>query len=222
MMRWRLLYLIALVATVGGALDAAADTQERSYVIFRDGSEIGTRELRISRNGDEVVVDIETDIKIKVAFITVFKRHERQREVWRDGQLVEFTSTVDDDGDDYRVVAHRRDGALEVNGSVRPYRAPDGAMPATYWNQRIVDAPSIIHVKLGRLQDVQTSFVGEETLKINGSDIPVTRYATTGDENLDLWYDHTGTAARVIYKVGDGSEIEFMAVDEPESAIALD
>jgi hypothetical protein len=185
--------------------------QDRSYAIFRDGSEIGSRELRFSTDGGDLLVDINTSIKIKVAFITVFKRLERQREVWRNGELIEFASTVDDDGDDFRVEAVRKADGLEVTGSVGTYLAPAGTLPATYWSKDIVDTNTLINVKRGTLQHVDTSFIGDEAIKVDGAQVPTSRFKMTGDENLDLWYDENGTAVRVIFLAEDGSKIEFQS-----------
>lgn len=207
---FRLLLVVLLGA--GVAVPAAAEAVvERSFSVFRNGEEIGTRDVRIIYNGNSIDVRHVTRIAVKVLFITVYRRIENLREYWVDKELHRFSSDIDNDGDSYSVNVVRGDnGNLRVQRPAGAYEAPKDALPATYWHERIVRAETLIHVMRGRLQRVTSSFVGAEPVRIGESTIQARRWRMTGDERVDLWFDGEGLAVKVIYHTRSGGRIEFL------------
>lgn len=204
--------------------NAASDvTYERNLEVFRNGDLIGTRQLRISQNGDSLEIINETKIAVEVLFITAFRRTELLREIWRDGRLVEFSSRINENGDTSEVKAVRNDnGGLRVQGTAGTYDAPGTTLPATYWHKGIVDTNTLTHVVSGELQRVQTSRVKEEVLMVNGSPVETTLYRMTGDERVDIWFDDKNLAVNVVYHSRGGDRIEFRTTSAPEMPDSLD
>ncbi|MCP4329826.1 MAG: hypothetical protein GY791_15470 [Alphaproteobacteria bacterium] len=203
------LILVALMLATSGAARGDPDSPpDQSFDIVREGSTIGLRTTRFQHDGDDLVVETETQIKVKIAFVTVYKRSEHQREVWRDGQLIDFTSSVDDDGDKYRVTASRQANGLEVQGETGAYIAPEGTLPLTMWNPATATAANLIDIKRGGLLEVATEPKGSEQLNVNGIGVSAARHAMTGDEEIDLWYDADGNMVLVRTEARDGSMIE--------------
>lgn len=212
-------FTVALTFSMVTGTLTLADTELpefRSYTIYRDGSEIGIRNLTIVQQGEDTVVDIVTSIEVSVAFITVFTRDEEFREVWRGGQLVSFTSVVDDDGEDFTVEAVRDGTDIKVTANEVSYQAPADSLPATYWTQDIGDASALIHVKTGILQQVTTEPAGEKTVETGMGRVAAFHYTMTGDENVEPWFDNTGVVVRAVYASNDGSEIEFLMAESRE------
>lgn len=194
---------------VAAAGEVLVDT---TFTVYRNGSEIGTRNLRIARDGDSLEVVNETRIAVDVLFVTVFKRHERLHEVWRNGRLVRFSSRVDNDGKMFEVEAARNgDGGLRVEGAAGTFEAPEGTLPATYWHAGVAETDTLIHVMRGSLQRVSTARVGEERLLVGEEALKTVRYRMTGDERVDLWFNEEGLIARAVHHGRNGSEIDFRA-----------
>lgn len=210
---WRAVALVLSMVTADATLADTKLPEFRSYTIYRDGSEIGIRNLTIVQQGKDTVVDIVTRIEVSVAFITVFTRDEEFREVWRVGQLVSFTSVVDDDGEDFTVEALRDGTDIKVTANDVSYQAPADSLPGTYWTQEIGDASTLIHVKTGILQQVTTEPAGEKTVETGMGRVAAFHYTMTGDENVELWFDNTGVVVRAVYASNDGSEIEFLMAE---------
>ena len=211
------LFLVAIAAFLMPPTLAHADTSlpaDQTWGIFRDGSKIGDRTTTFERNGEDLIVETESNVKVKIAFITVYKRSEKMREVWHDGDLAEFVSEIDDDGDKFRVEATRGADGLAVNGSVRPYLAPDGTVPATFWNVDIVSAGSLLETKQGKLLDVSTAPVGREPLNVNGTTVFADRYTVDAGQEWDLWYDDEDELILAKFATRDGSVIEFRKRDK--------
>ncbi len=182
---------------------------DQAWGIFRDGSKIGERTTRFERDGDDLIVETESRIKIKIAFITVYGRSEQMREVRRHGNLAEFVSEIDDDGDKHRVEAVRGEDGLIINGHAHSYVAPDGIVPATYWNIETVSANALLEGKKGEVLDVETVPAGRGALNVNGTTVHADRYRMNGDEEMDLWYDDEDRLVRAQFVTRDGSTIEF-------------
>lgn len=218
----RLLTTLLLIAFLGVAIPARAQTPplgDHVYDIYRNGSHIGTRTLTLSQQDEFIVANIATDLEVKVAFITVFDRTERQRAVWHGDELVDFSSAVDDNGDETRVEITRKDEQLVVTGPAGNYEAPADTVPGTYWNVRTTRASRLINVKNGRLLDIGVAQIGEEVVDLGaGKSVPATHYKQTGDQKLDIWFDNDGIVVRVVFDEGD-AEIEFRrrpaGADEP-------
>lgn len=205
-------FVILLAATPHARAAEAEVISDTTFAVYRNGSDIGTRNLRISRNGDGLEVVNETRIAVDVLFITAFRRHERLVEVWRGGRLARFSSRVDNDGERFEVEAVRNgDGTLRVKGKDGAYEAPEGTLPATYWHVGVAMTDTLIHVMRGSLQRVTTARVGEETLEVGGEPMKTVRYRVTGDERVDLWFSEDGLIARAIHHTPGGDEIEFRA-----------
>jgi hypothetical protein len=207
-MRFILMVLVAI--SLAGAATAEADRPQppdQSFGIFRDGSRIGSRTTRFRHDGDDLVVETATDIKVKIAFITAYKRTERQKEVWRGGRLMALTSTMDIDGDEYRVELARGTNGLETVGEKRGITIPEGALPATYWNPATASATALIDIKQGNVLKIETRRLGQEPIPVRGVDIQAMKYELTGDRNLTLWYGPDGSLVRLQLTARDGSDI---------------
>ncbi|MEX2643174.1 MAG: DUF6134 family protein [Acetobacterales bacterium] len=208
---------LCLVAAQPQASAANGVTYERNLEVFRNGKLIGTRQLRISQNGDSLEVINETKIAIEVLFITAFHRTELLREVWRNNRLVEFSSRVNENGDTFEVdVVRNNNGTLQVQGAAGTYNAPGTTLPATYWHRGIVDTDTLTHVMSGELQRVETSLVKKEVLMVNGRPVATTQYRMRGDERVDIWFDDKNVAVNVMYHTDGGDKIEFRTKSSPE------
>jgi len=95
-----ILIAAALTASValGDAGGAFAAESDLSFTVLRDGSEIGSHEIHISEAAGKTTVDIETDVAVKLAFVTLYNFDHEGHEVWENGQLVSYASKTDDDG----------------------------------------------------------------------------------------------------------------------------
>jgi len=201
---------LALVFCGGAGRAEMPVPSDQSWGIYRNGERIGSRTTRFESDGDNLIAKTASEVEIKIAFFTVFERTEEQREVWHNGELVEFVSKVDDDGDKYLIKGHRTAEGFEVNGYGRPRIVPDGTVPATLWNFQTVKAKTLLDTKRGRTLKVRTAATGPEPIAIDGAEVPATRYAVRGDHDVDLWYDADGTLLSALFVTDKNSRIEFL------------
>jgi hypothetical protein len=195
-------------------LTARAAVPQGGQLAFRaerNGSAIGSHSLRFVRQGDTLNVDIAVDYLVKFGPIPLFRYKLRAREIWRGDVLVEITSETNNDGDADFLRATRQGDALAVEGSKSGrYVAPAGAIAATHWNRRQLDAP-MINPQTGVLMRYAVTPGALEPIAFaDGSTRTARRYGLAGIDPLELWYDEAGewSALRALAK--DGSEIRYI------------
>jgi len=105
------------------------DSASRLYRLTRDGSDIGTHQLTVSRIGDTVTAKTDISIAVKFLGITAYRYELTYSEVYRGGLLQQLNGTANDDGDAGYVNVIRQGDALEVDGSDFSGAITGAAMP---------------------------------------------------------------------------------------------
>lgn len=206
---------LAAVAVAAGVMPFSAQAATvppdgvLSFQVIREGSPIGTHELRFSVRDGGTAVDIETDVAVKLAFITVYRFEHEGHELWRDGHLVSLNSTTNDDGTDHRLEVKAQGGELAVDGDANQARLPQETIPASLWNMDLVEQSQLLNTLDGSLMSVSIREVGPETVSAGGEEIAATHYVIEGDLEREVWYSDEGLLVRVRFKGSDGSEIVY-------------
>ena len=181
-----------------------------AFRCFRNGSELGTHSLVFQRRGEELTVSIAVDYVVRLGPIPVFRYALRGTEIWRGDALVSIRAETNDDGDKVNMSATAEGGRMVVEGSkTGRYVAPPGAIAATHWNRREIDAP-MINPQNGELLTFAVARGGSEAVKLSsGAAVQAQRFALTGPSVLDLWYEADGTWAALRAVARDGSVITY-------------
>lgn len=191
------------------------------FMVAMDGGPVGTHTLAFNRDGDRMVVDI--DIRLEVgSIITLFRYAHRNREVWENGRLVSLDTETDDDGTAYQVSGRASADGFRVTGGVEgDFVAPADVMPSSYWNIGTVDQTRVLDTQRGRMIDVATEQVGEETIEAAGTIVRANRYRMTGTLTVDVWYSYTGQWVKLAFNAR-GRDIEYTlaTLDSGQSTLA--
>ena len=103
---------------------AAAAPADIQLNVYRKGSPIGTHVIRFSQTGGTLKVTSQVDLRVKVAFITVYSYQQTANDDWENGVLVRTRIQTNDDGKETLVQAEARDGQLAVQGPSGSYYDP--------------------------------------------------------------------------------------------------
>ena len=180
------------------------------YDVLRDGDKIGDHAFVFSRDGDALNVQIDTDVKVKLAFVTLYKFWHHATEKWLDGHLVALASKTDDDGTDHEMNVTAKDDKLAVLADKKATVEPLDSMPASLWNLGIVKVPVTLNTLDGSMMAIKTELVGEEDVKGPNGPVHSRHYSITGDLQRELWFDPQGTLVKVRFKGQDGSDIQYV------------
>ena len=193
--------LLASVAAIGAGLvlpSAAAvaapvpSTNQMAFSVWRKGSRIGEHRLSFRSDGDRLVVDIDIDLQVKFGFVTLFRYSHHNTEVWEGNRLVSLDSETYDDGSQYNLTVREADGALQVDGFSGRFEVPADTLSSSYWNPETIYHSRILDTQRGFLMDLNTEWLGKETIENAERPIGADRYRITGDLTMDIWYSDAG------------------------------
>jgi uncharacterized protein DUF6134 len=166
-----------------------------------DGKRAGDAQMTIHRADDGTLsMHCDTEITIKVGPIRVYSYKYRGRETWKDGQLLRFQSTCNDDGKHYDVQGENRADGLHVtvNNVERTINAD--VWLTSYWHEpdkkKYDTVVALVDADCGRDLEGRLRFVGTEQQTTDGKEEQVKHFELTGKVNVDLWYDGTGRLVR--------------------------
>jgi hypothetical protein len=182
------------------------------FVIMRNGEQIGTHAIEISRNGAETNVRITTDLTVKVLFITAYRLQYSGTERWLNGQLVAFNSTTDNNGVRHKVSATRSASGLEVEADGKTSRADQGVLPASLWNAELMRRKAAMDPQDGQVDPIAVTDDGTEDLKLGARTLKAHHYEIKGRYSQDVWYDERGRLVQVKLVGSDGSVISYTPI----------
>jgi hypothetical protein len=203
----RFLVALALVAALPAAasgLPGVPPEGRLDFTVRKSGTEIGRHSIRFSQKEGDVIVDTEANLRVRVAFVTVYRYAQRTREIWREGKLLSLESDIDDNGTPFRLRVERRDGKLFVDGHEEKHSVPLETFPLTYWRPEMMRQSVGFDMQWGSLAELAVEPRGEENLAVRGTEMRVRRYNMKGTEirfgkrqpkpwlDLDAWYSPDG------------------------------
>ena len=180
----------------------------RNFTVTRDGSPIGKHSITMQKKGDETIVDVEVALKVKIAFITVFRLEHRNRETWHGGRLVKIDTKTNDNGKDYKVdgTATASGFDLVVNGVQSVL--PNPVIATSYWNPATVRQDHLLNSVNGKILGVAIKPIAAETVKTWTGAVNAEKFEMRGDLDLDLWYDSGKHIVRLAFE-SRGSIIDY-------------
>lgn len=203
--------LAAIIATT--TFQAQAANKTLSYTVQRDGKNIGTHTYNISDRGDETLVEVTTDIKVKVLFVTAYKFIHASKEVWKNGQLVSLSSTTDDDGTAKELNAAAAGSKFtldsKVKGAERRQHADGPLIPASLWKRDIVTQSRVLNTLDGTVMKIDVEDMGQDTVQAGGADVQAHHYSITGELTRELWFNAAGDLVRIRFPDKTKTEIVY-------------
>ena len=119
-------------------------------------------------------------------------------EYYKDGNLIKFNSKTNQNGKEKYVNLKLQDGEQIIDGSSYQGKAPSDYLLGTWWNHSIVKAEAQISAVSGRIINQKVTFLGKETLEINGKSYETLHFNFSSTDkklskdkklNTDVWYD---------------------------------
>lgn len=180
----------------------AADVEVRDFVIWVDGKRGGEYHMTINRTDDgSVTMNGQADVRLTyLGGLKTYTYSFRGNEVWKDGKLVSFSGSSNDDGKAYTVTAAPENGNLRVRVNGQEHWSRADAWLTTYWhlpaaNQRNGAVP-LLDADTGRDVTAALQYIGPSPAAVAGQTQNYGRYRLTGGVQVELWYDGTERLVR--------------------------
>jgi hypothetical protein len=202
--------LAALVAATPVSAHTPPETMR--FAIMRNGEQIGTHAIEISRSGPETNVRLTTDLMVKVLFITAYRLQHSATERWVNGKLLAFDSTTDNNGVRHKVSATRDPSGLEVEADGKTSRVDQSVLPASLWNPELMRRKAALDTQDGQVDPISVTDDGMEDLSLGARTLKTHHYEIKGRYSQDVWYDERGRLVQVKLIGSDGSVISYKPI----------
>ena len=168
------------------------------FDIYRNNNHIGKHIFSFRKNDSQLLVDSEINFQIKKFGVVLYKYYVKGTEIYENGQLIKFNSKTDQNNKKKYVNMKLENGEYIIDGSSYKGKTPVEYVLGTWWNHSIVEAKAQISAVSGRIIEQKVTFIGKETLKINGVTYNSLHFnfSSTDEKlaknkklNTDVWYD---------------------------------
>lgn len=191
------------------ALAAAPAGRRLSFVVSRNGEEVGAHRMTFSGPAAAPRVLTEVEMLVKLGPVPVFRYRHTAEERWADGRFQSLETRTNANGRNRHVVARRTSAGVVIEAGRERIAAPEDAAPLTHWNTAAFGDP-LFNPQEGKLLKIAANRRGGETIRLtDGSPLAATRWTLRGDAEIDNWYDAQGVWAALRGKLPDGSTMDY-------------
>lgn len=210
--------LILLTAAVPPGAVAAAENPDplalygprMQFDVVRDGAVIGRHDVTFTAEGDALVAEARSEMKVTLLGIPVYRFTYASRDVWQDGRLTGLTATTDDDGDRAQVVATRAGETLLVDGPQGRLELAGAVFPTNHWNAAVRGTGQVLNTITGSSNAVTMTKAGREVVQTRQGPVEATLWTYRGELTADVWYDDAGRWVGLRFPARDGSTITYV------------
>jgi hypothetical protein len=210
------MFSVIITATFGTLMPAtkvaAQPTETMQFAIMRNGEQIGTHAIEISRKGPETNVRITTELTVKVLFVTAYRLQHGATERWVNGQLVALDSTTDNNGVRHKVSAIRGMSGLKIEADGKTSHVDQNVFPASLWNPELMRRKVALDTQDGQVDPISVTDDGSEDLRLGARALKAHHYEIKGRYSQNIWYDERGRLVQVKLIGSDGSEISYKPI----------
>lgn len=199
--------LASLLSFTANAAPFPQSGQVLDFEVIRNGDTIGSHVIAFESKDTATMVEIKTNIVVKILMVPVYRFEHSGHEVWRDGHLVFLNSTTNDDGTPLTLHVAASDNGLDVRSNVTTGTAPLQSIPGSLWNQAAMAQTQLLNSLNGKLMAVTVTSLGDVPLSVRGQTTRTGHFKVEGDLQRELWYAPDGTLIQMRFKGKDDSDI---------------
>jgi hypothetical protein len=188
----------------------AQSSTTRTLVAMRNGHEIGTETISVTRSEVGATAKIGTHLQVKLLGVTVYRFEQASTEVWSKDRLDELTSETSDNGKAHNVHVHRDGSGLKVDADHSSSLVDSAALPATLWHELQFRDATLVHATDGQIVHVKAQKLADKKIEA-GKDIVVAgHYRVDGDLPEELSFGSDGILVQRRTLLKDHSVLELM------------
>jgi hypothetical protein len=207
----------SVAAVLGGLLltvsaQGQACAESLRFAIMRNGSQIGSSSININRAGNETLVNIQTDVEVKVLFITAYHFKETESEQWANDRLVALNSVTDNNGTHHKLSAMQSPSTLIVDVDGKTSMVDRNIVPSSFWNPQFLKHMTVLDTEDGVVSPMSVIDRGPDQLTIDGKVIKAHHYSIRSRYPQDVWYDEHQNLIQVQLTGSDGSTITYKPI----------
>ena len=191
--KFHLLKVISLcLITAFNAATASSETSNNwQFKVFLDGDEIGFHNFSMINKGEHKEIYSKARFNVKFLFFNAFSYQHDDVEHWRGQCLKSINAFTNDNGEQHKVSGKIDNDKFIVNTIQKQSAYLPCVKTFAYWNPEFLKESSLLNSQTGEMIDVQSEFIGNETLTHKGQTVDAKRYRLRGENlQIDLWYSN--------------------------------
>lgn len=164
-----------------------------AFDVMRNGRDIGDYVVSFRGKGDDLTVNVATDVLVKVPVIGVsaYRFKQASTETWRGGRLAALTSRTDDNGTPHDISV----GTTSL-------------IPASLWIADLVRSEQVLNAIDGSSDAIRVQNLGSEAVQTGSGTVRAKHYRVRGGLERDLWYEGA-KLVHVRFTAEDGSQVDY-------------
>ncbi len=183
--------LLILFILLGFAWNAYAVNRSDSwnFKVYLDDKPVGFHTFTI--DGESADQKLKSVARFDVDFfiITAYSYQHESNERWTDDCLAEIKASTNDNGEKLLVQGQSIQGKFDLATPKGKLDIPGCVMTFAYWNPKMLSQKRLLNPQNGEYVDVDIKPIGQESIKVNGKNIPASHYRLISEKFLiDLWY----------------------------------
>ena len=173
-----------------------------SFDIIRKNKIIGSVETKFSEEDNNLIIDTIINIEVKVLFIPAYKFFQQTKEVWANGEFIEFEGYTDfEDEREYYINGKDIDNKFIAEGMDGKIITDKNIIPLNYLNKEILFKDKIFDTQKGIIREIKVKNLGKEKIKIHNIELLADKYTLNASKNpkdigpfpeYTIWYSENG------------------------------
>ena len=193
-----LIIFIIFPYTINAHIQHYENLNRIEFDIYRNNDHIGKHIFSFKKSEEDITVKSEIKFTIKKLGIVLYKYHAEGTEIFKNGQLIKFSSKTNQNGKEKYVNIKLENKHYIIDGSSFKGEVPIDHFLGTWWNHGIVEAKAQISAVSGRIIKQKVTFLGKEKIKIGEKTYDTLHFNFSSTDkklnknkrlNTDVWYD---------------------------------
>lgn len=184
---------------------AAKYGNEVVYTVSRNGKKIGTHKMSFSQNGSELLVSVDSLIRVTVLRIPIYRLTYKSEERWLDNVLISANATTTEDGE-ANTVSYEKSN--DENAAASP------SFTSNHWHKGVLASHSLFNTLTGEVSQYTITDLGNDKVKLKGTTLSATHYRYSEDIETDVWYDENGLWVQMQFIGERGGIIKYLRVSD--------
>jgi hypothetical protein len=185
---------------------------EISFDIKRNGNNIGTHQVKFTKSENQLLVEANTQIRVKFLFFTAFKFDYNSKELWQNGELKSLSSFTNNDGKKSNVSLEYGDDIVNVTNEKGSFTniLKEPVFTTNHWNPNVLGEKMVLNTLTGKINNIEINKLGFEMVPAGNGTRKAMRHSYDGDlNNISTWYDEKSRWVGLNFKGRDGSLISY-------------
>jgi hypothetical protein len=163
------------------------------FKVYLDGNEIGFHNFSMVHKEQHQEIYSSARFDVKFLFFNAYSYKHDNVEQWHGPCLNSINAVTDDNGEKYKVIGKVDDDAFVVNTSEDQNEKQNKYLSCiktfAYWDPEFLKEKTLLNSQTGEMINVDSEFIGNETVRHKGEDVVARHYRLRGDNlQIDLWY----------------------------------